>query len=181
MITIHQVEQGTDEWQQLRAGKYTGSNAHKLLKHGAGAYSLTEATQFTGNFWTKRGHLLEDEAIELYERITRAQIDRPGFVTNDNFPTCGYSPDALTGTAVIEVKCFDEPRHLKVLAGDIPLEILAQIHFGMLICERKLGKLVLYNPKLEPKKAFAIIPIGANRTIKTNFKRILTTKKEIIT
>lgn len=176
MVTIHQVEQGSDEWQQLRASKYTGSNAHKLLKHGAIAYSLTEQTGFTGNFWTKRGHLLEAEAVEIYERITRATVDRPGFITNDQFPVCGYSPDGLTGTAVIEVKCFDEPRHLKLLAGDIPLEIQAQIHFGMLICERKFAKLILYNPKLETKKAFKIIPFAANRTIKANFKRILTEK-----
>jgi hypothetical protein len=48
----------------------------------------------------------------------------------------------------------------------------------MLICERKFAKLVLYNPKLEPKKALIIIPIIANRTIKANFKRILT-KQEV--
>jgi hypothetical protein len=173
MVTLHDVTQGTDEWQQLRAGKYTGSNAHKLLKYGTIPYSLTENTGFNGTFWTKRGNLLEAEALELYERITKAQITRPGFITNDHFPGCGFSPDALTGTAVIEVKCFDEPKHLKVLAGDIPLEILAQIHFGMLICERKLAKLVLYNPKLEPKKALGIISISANRSIKANFKRIL--------
>ena len=27
--------------------------------------------QFAGNFYTKRGHILEEEAIELYEAIIR--------------------------------------------------------------------------------------------------------------
>ncbi|HEX4201340.1 MAG TPA: YqaJ viral recombinase family protein [Chthoniobacterales bacterium] len=178
MITVHEVEQGSDEWQELRAGKYTGSNAHKLLRHGAGTYALTEQNGFGGNFWTKRGHLLETEAVELYERIARVSVDRPGFVTNDRYPRCGYSPDGLVlERALLEVKCFDEPKHLKLIAGDISLEILAQVHFGMLICERKIAYLLPYNPKLEPRKAFKIIPIKFNRAIANNFKRILSAKE----
>jgi hypothetical protein len=80
VITVHEVEQGTEEWQLLRIGKYTGSNAHKLLKYGARAYSLTEAGNFSGNFWTKRGHMLEDEAIELYQEITGHQVS-PGLAS----------------------------------------------------------------------------------------------------
>lgn len=174
MIQLHQVEQGSDEWQALRQGRYTGSNAHKLLKYGARPYSLTESSEFTGTFWTKRGHLLETEAIELYEAITGTTVEHPGFVTNSKFPDCGYSPDGLQAAHVIEVKCFNEPKHLKLYGGELPLEIMAQIHFGMLICERKLARLVIYNPKLEPKLALKIIEIKARPAIHQNFKRILT-------
>lgn len=177
MITIHQVEQGSEEWHELRAGKYTGSNAHKLLKYGARAYSLTEPGTFGGNFWTKRGHLLEGEAIELFERITKLEVLRPGFVTNSRFPTCGYSPDGLLPAEVLEVKCFDEARHLKLLGGDIPLEIMAQIHFGMLVCERRAGRLIAYNPKLDPKQALGIIKIKRNPAVISNFRRILASKE----
>jgi hypothetical protein len=177
MVIIHDVEQGSDEWHQLRAGKYTGSNAHKLLKYGARAYSLTEGKEFGGNFWTKRGHLLEEEAIELYERIKGVKVERVGFVTNDKFPDCGYSPDGLREKEIIEVKCFDEPRHLRLLAGDIPLEIMAQVQFGMMICERRISKLVLYNPKLEPTKALKIIEVRGRAAITSNFKRILKSKE----
>lgn len=173
MVTIHQVEQGSEAWHELREGLYTGSNAHKLLRYGATRFALTEQSSFRGSFWTERGHLLETEAIELYERITNSRVERPGFVTNDRFPGCGYSPDGLPAVLLIEVKCFDEPRHRKLLAGDIPLEVMAQVQFGMMILERKLAHLVPYNPNLDPKSAIKIIKIKRNSRIINNFKRIL--------
>lgn len=182
MIQVHDIEQGTEEWHELRAGKYTGSNAHKLLKYGARPHSLTEQGDFNGNFWTKRGHLLEDEAIELYQQIKgEVGIRMPsgrkaGFVTNDRFPMCGYSPDDLYPDYTIEVKAFDEPKHLELWHGEIPLEVLAQLHFGMAICEKNLAKLLIYCPRIkDPKLAFKIIEVRAKRAIHSNFKRILRT------
>ena len=34
MVTIHNTPQNSEEWLQARIGKFTGSNAIKLLKHG---------------------------------------------------------------------------------------------------------------------------------------------------
>jgi YqaJ-like viral recombinase domain len=174
MVTIHSVPQGSDSWHALRAGKYTGSNAWKLLRYGAIDYALTEQSSFNGNFYTKRGHILEDEAIELYEAITGRHVERPGFVTNDEFPSCGYSPDGLDLTPTLEVKAFNIEKHLRIINGDIPFEVLAQVHFGLLICDRSCANLLPYNPDVEnPKEAFKIITIKRNRNIINNFKRIL--------
>lgn len=182
MIHVHEVIQGTDEWHALRAGKYTGSNAHKLLKYGAREFTLTQTTAFGGNFYTRRGHTLEEQAVDLYERIFKSSVERPGFVTNDTLPTCGYSPDGLTERLVIEVKCFNKTKHLKIFGGEIPVEILAQIHFGMMICDRSAAQLVIYNPDFmkpedgsepQPKLAFKSIDIKMSRTIRDNFKNII--------
>lgn len=182
MITTHDVDQKTEEWQKLRAGKYTGSNADKLLAHAnklkivdgvISGYSLTEISGFTGNFYTRRGGLLEDEAIELYKAIRKVEVERPGFVTNSRYPMCGYSPDGICTDRTIEVKCFKEDKHLSIYNGDIPISVLAQTHFGMLICDKPLCDLVIYHPKLPPKQAFKIIAIKQNRRINANFKRIL--------
>lgn len=173
MITVHEITQGSKEWHEIREGKYTGSNAHKLLKFGRSAFAITEESNFRGNFHTRRGHLLEDEAIELYETITKHSVDRPGFVTNSLFDNCGYSPDGLDGQTLLEVKCFSEAKHLKLYNGDIPLEVLAQIYFGMLICGLKQAKLIIYNPELDPKLAFKIIDVKYRPAILNNFKRIL--------
>lgn len=178
MIEIHNVEQGTDEWHELRAGKYTGSNADKLLKFGAIDYSLTDTGKFRGNFWTKRGHILEEEAIELYEAIRKVEVDRPGFVTNSAYPGAGYSPDGLLPDKLIEVKCFDTDKHFDLLLGNIPLKVLAQIHFGLLICEKPAAHLLAYNPTVEdPKLALKIIEIKANRNVQANLKRILSKER----
>lgn len=174
IITVHNVEQGTEEWHQAREGKFTGSNAHKLLgSFGASEYAKAIESSFKGNFFTKRGHILEDETIEIYEAITGRTIERPGFVTNSNYPACLYSPDGLDGDHVIEVKCFGEKPHMEIFKGDIPIKILAQVHFGMLICGKKKAKLVIYNPELDTEYAYKVIDIPFNRNIQNNFKRIL--------
>lgn len=77
MITTHQVQQGSDEWKEARVGKYTGSNAYKLLSSfGATEYAKAINDSFTGNFHTERGHILEEEAVDLYETIKGVAVDR---------------------------------------------------------------------------------------------------------
>lgn len=176
MIQVHDVEQGTDQWLELRAGKFTGSNADKLLSFGAIDYSLTESGKFRGNFWTKRGHILEKEAIELYEQIKNTSVERVGFVTNSSWPAAGYSPDGLLSDRTIEVKCFDIKKHKEILSGAIPFKVLAQIHFGMLICDKNQVDLIVYNPsqELEVKDQFKIFNIKGKRQIKSNLNNILT-------
>jgi hypothetical protein len=177
-VKIHEVDQNTSEWMQLRSGKYTGSNADKLLRFGAIDYALTEQSDFKGNYHTKRGHILEEECVELYEKITGNNVDRPGFVTNDKYISCGYSPDGLCGETLIEVKCFNTVKHMLTVNGAIPFKVEAQIHFGLFICELKQAQLLIYNPEIEnPKDAFKIINIKARKSIQDNFKRILTKPK----
>lgn len=196
MITIHDVEQGTEEWQKLREKRYTGSNADKLLMHYdklkivdgvVSKYSLTEITGFSGNFYTKRGHALEEEAIDLYEAYTERKVARPGFITNSKYPVCGYSPDGLDDIPLIEVKALNNEKHLSITKDDIPLKILAQIIFGLVITERPKAKLLLYNPRFakrkledgsdnpdyDPRKAFKIIDVKPSRDSLIHMRKIL--------
>jgi hypothetical protein len=180
MITLHQTTQGSDEWKQDRVGKFTGSNAYKLLgSFGANAYAQAINDSFTGNYHTKRGHILEDEAIELYSIIKKTAVDRPGYVTNSDYPSCLYSPDGIDGDYLLEVKCFIETKHMNILNGSIPLHVLAQIHFGMLICGKKKARLIIYNPDIDAHHAFHVTDIKYNRAIATNFKRILAPAKVV--
>jgi hypothetical protein len=149
-----------------------------------------------GNFYTRRGHLLEDKAISLYQRIMGRSIARPGFVTSSDYPTCGYSPDGIDcpkerpglcgNDTLLEVKCFNKARHLAIAGGKIPFEILAQIHFGLFICDIRKARLILYNPDFakreidgqpnpdyDPKKALVILNIRSDKAIRDNFRRIL--------
>lgn len=200
MITIHNLEQGSEEWQQIRKDLYTGTGAEKLLSFSGhvkivngvvSAYALTEITGFSGNFFTKRGHILEEQAIKLYEKIKRVTVDRAGFVTNSRFPNCGYSPDGLRTDRTIECKAFGKEKHMEIFNGAIPLKVLAQCYFGMLICGKKICDLVIYNPdfakrELEdgspnpdynPKYAIKIITLRHNPKIAANFKRKLLPQK----
>lgn len=175
-IHLHYVTQGTQEWHDAREGMYTGSNAYKLLGSiGVHEYAKAVQTEFKGNFWTKRGHILEDESIELYEAIKGVKVDRPGFVTNDKYPGCLYSPDGWPPVPLLESKSFDLPQHMKLINGDIDWKILAQIHYGLVITEKPYAELLPYNPNesLAVVNQFKIIKIPINQAIQNNFKRIL--------
>lgn len=167
MPTLHNVEQRSQEWHELRKNKVTASNAGKLLEYGV--RKAIEPSTFEGNIWTERGQLLESEALELYERIRDVDVLRIGFVTNDKYPNCGASPDGITDR-LIEVKCFNKDKHSSIEKSNIPFEVMAQVQFGMMICELDLADLVLYNPDLPAKEALKIIEIKRDEKIITNIQ-----------
>jgi hypothetical protein len=75
------------------------------------------------------------------------RVAQVGFVTNDKYPNCGYSPDGILPDRIIEVKAFNESKHL-ASHNDIPFDVMAQIQFGLMISEMPVGVLVLYNPDI---------------------------------
>ncbi len=168
MITIHDVEQNTEQWLKLREPYITASDAFRLLSKG----NRFQKTKFNGNFFTKRGHLLEPEALGMYH-IIKDSISIPhGFVTNDKYPNGGASPDDLTETIYIEVKCFNKKRHKEMMQRIYP-EVMAQVQFGLMITEYKLAHIVLYNPDLPAHEALVIIEVKPNKYIQSNIKRAL--------
>lgn len=164
------VEQGSDEWLKIRENKISGSTAYKLLGKGIPSLnSFNQESTFTGNFATKRGHLLEPEAIELYEAIYGVKVQLTGLVTNDKYPNAVYSPDGYLDDRTIEVKCFLPKNHLITIKRP-DLKILAQCHFGQVILEKDLTDLILYCPKdeIELKDKFVVIPVAKKDKIHAN-------------
>lgn len=189
VITYHDdVEQGSEQWCKDRETMYTGSNADKLLTSSRHVriengvitnYAHAGISGFKGNFWTKRGHLLEDEAIDLYELIKNVVVRKTGYITNSLYPGCMASPDGIDNEWYLEVKSFGEKEHRKILKGEISFKILAQIHYGMLISGKKKGRLLAYCPQrdengdpiFEPKDQLKIIDIEYDEDIANNFKK----------
>lgn len=169
MVTVHKVEQGTDEWHELRAPLYTASEAGKLLTKGK---FKKEPSNFKGNFYTERGHLLEVEALQLYHQIKGSQSLPHGFISNSKYPLSGASPDDLTIERYVEVKCFNQDRH-RACAKELFFEVIAQVQYGLMITEYKVADVVLYNPKLPADEALIIIEVRADKMIHDNFRRIL--------
>ena len=119
-MTFHNVEQNTDEWLALRAGKITGSaiscamaNYGKAFGDPAKKYAIRIAIeQITGkrveggfsNEHTERGHEQEPIARMLYEDEYFCKVLNGGFYELDDE---GCSPDGLVGEhGVIEIKCL---------------------------------------------------------------------------
>lgn len=167
MITYHPVKQGTPEWLELRKGLWTGSKAIKLLQ----GKPMPIDSDFTGNYYTKRGQALEPLAIAEYERVVKRYVQRPGFITNSVYPNAGVSPDGIDGKTLLEVKCLNGERHEKLASGDIPLEYLSQIYFGMIITGLRKAKLLAYNP--EYSQALTVINITYDKNIGVNIRKKL--------
>lgn len=173
MITIHDLEQGSPAWHEIRKDKVTGSIAYILLAKGLEeAIAKNSKRAFKGNYYTDRGHVLEHEAIELYEQINDVSVGRFGFITNELYPNAGASPDGIADNVLLEVKCFNGHRMMKV-GKYIPFEVRSQLQFNMLICDLPYADLVLYNPDLADEDAFKQIREHADKRIHANIIRKL--------
>lgn len=117
------IEQGTQEWLELRADKVTCSNADVLCSHGksfAKEVNRQHALRATpnGNRYAERGHVLEAEVMGLLEgqfNNEHYELMTCSFITNSDYPDAGYSPDGVimdkeTGKFImpVEIKCFND-------------------------------------------------------------------------
>lgn len=156
-VKLHNAEQGTDEWHQLRCGVLTAScvkhivtptlklSANDKTRALANKIAVQRITGIPEETFTTdtmlRGHIDEEIARDLYSE-KYAPVTEVGFITHDRFPFFGFSPDGLVGAdGLIEVKSRDP--HLQfasvvaVSRGDgIPKEYMAQIQAGLLLSGR---------------------------------------------
>lgn len=171
MIIYHDVEQGSPEWLALRENLWTGSKAIRLLQ----GKSMPRETDWAGNKHTKRGKILETVAIREYERRYQTKVRRPGFVTNSAYPNAGYSPDGIDGSKthgwLLEIKAFNGDKHEELAAGKIPLEVLVQIYFGMIVTGLREARLLAINP--ESEEQLTVIYISYDKQIGNNIRRKL--------
>lgn len=171
MIKIHDVQQGSNAWHELRKDKWTGSRAVRLLQDK----SLPDDSSDYQSPAMKRGQLLEPIALREYTVQTGIDPLTVGFVTNDGHPNAGYSPDGVAGDTLLEVKCLNGKRHQSLAKGHIPLEYMAQIHFGMVICGLTKAKLLAFNPETTPQLTIIDIPydpaIADNIRVKLDYDR----------
>lgn len=166
-MIIIDVDQTSDDWNRLRAGLPTASNFSKLItsdgkqskqlnEYAAGLAADATAGKpldaWEGNKWTERGHEMEDFARSWYALESGNDVTQVGFVMTDD-GRYGCSPDGLTGTGCIEIKCLSKTRHTLAIAycqkhGRIPPEYVAQVQGEMMICEREWNDFVLWHPEL---------------------------------
>ena len=164
MEIIHDIEQGSPEWIDLRLGIITCSEMSSIRSDGAGAYTYVNAlaferltgessSVFDGNEWTKRGQELEPVARKMYEKKTNQSVYMVSFVKNKGF---GYSPDGLIygsqpmwpeGGLEIKVKQPAEQIHI-LRTGEIPKKHLDQLHGGLSCAELDWIDFVSYCPSL---------------------------------
>lgn len=180
---IHDVEQGTPEWHQVRAGSITASMFGQIMdkltrgpdkggyRKPIHDYAFRLAIErISGepldegmfeNYAMRRGHELEPEARAAHAFLKGLDIERAGFVTTED-GLFGASADGLIGEeGGSEYKCLIDPARIRdiVLNRDIS-EFAPQCQGGMWLTGRKWWHFCLYCPALQPAgKDLMVFPV----------------------
>lgn len=166
-MNFYDVQQGSLEWLQLRAGKITASrfrDACDKLKSGvpsgkAVSYAAQVAIErISGSpcddgfvtWQMKRGTELEPQARIAYEAATGLLAMESGIVTTDD-ELFAYSTDGFVDEqGLIEIKCPAAPEKIIAIWRDRDLsEYIHQIQGGLWITGRQWADFIMYAPQLE--------------------------------
>lgn len=161
-MIIHNVAQGSQEWINLRAGRFTATEASTLKTAGKGleTIALEKAVWWlTGepaerNFETPAmlwGKEWEPVAAEEYQKTVWQEVQTVGFCELDEYAGC--SPDRLVGDdGLCEIKCKQPKNHLQtVLSGKIDSAHYGQMQFQLLVTGRKWCDYVCFCPFFKEK------------------------------
>jgi len=169
----HDIEQNTEEWMELRKGKFTASSFKDLFmakstKGYQNAIYKVVYERMTGespenftNDYMQRGHELEPLAREEYEKQTFNEVLDPGFFELNEY--VGASPDGLIGEdGLLEIKCPAYSTMIDYLLNPkLPSIYQHQVHGQMWVTGRKWCDFLAYHPKLKP----IIIRVERDETI----------------
>lgn len=172
-FTVHDVDQRSEAWRKLRAGRLTASCAAKMmatrkdkteaaprrdLRLQLACEILTGEPQddpYQSNDMT-RGIETEPEAFAAYELSTLTVVQRVGFITHNKLPI-GCSPDGIVGDfeGGVELKCPRAATHLSYIRNGVPLDYEHQIVHSLLVTGLPWWDFASYCPQLpEPLRLF---------------------------
>jgi len=156
MIEYYNINQGSDEWFDIRKGKLTASNATSIGAIGAGlsTYCQSLALDIIGvkedkytNDVMERGTILEPTARTAYELEFNINIEKIGFVTNSKYYNAGVSPDGLIkDSGGVEIKARNNKKHFALIQGDTKEIPFNPIQMTLLITEREWWDFISFNP-----------------------------------
>jgi hypothetical protein len=199
------IVQNSEEWEQIRYGKFTASIAADLLmdKKNKGYTNLidkiveeritgeqNESSKFGGNGYTERGHELEIIAREDYEFRSFNDVQIVGVVEYDDWCLC--SPDGLIDSdGIHQIKCpiFKTHReYLKIIHANKGLEpkelfkkidsgYYKQLQFELFVTDRKYNVFTSFHPKLP---AIDIVVYRDEEMIEEIKQRLSEAKEEVL-
>lgn len=159
MKIIKNIEQGTDEWFELRRGRLTASNAQTIAANGKGLETyiyqiLAEKYSNHRDDYTnpdiERGRELEDSARMTYT-LERQEVEEVALVEMDELVSC--SPDGLVGEdGGLEIKCVNDTNFMKILIGgekQIDKKFYWQCQMCLLVTGRSWWDLAIYNQNFD--------------------------------
>lgn len=158
-MKIHNFEQYSPEWWQIREKRMTASKAACVQANGKGLityiseimsayYSNSEPIRYT-NEAMERGSLLEADARLVYSLKTGLEVKEVGFFSEGKY--IGASPDGLIGDdGLLEIKCPTDKVYFEyMLDRKIKSDYLWQMHFQMMVTEREWCDYCVFSPNFD--------------------------------
>lgn len=206
-LTIHNVEQRSDEWFAARRGIITASAIGKLItpktvqvanNPDSRRIALTLAAERITGWPEDPGYIsddmwrgIDDEPLARAAYTEHyAPVTETGFMTEDKWGvTIGYSPDGLVGDdGLCEIKSRQPKNHLEtILAGTPPLDCIAQLQCGLLVTGREFidyisycGGLPLWVHRVTPAGKWFETIIAAAQTLEHSITDIIHTYTESV-
>lgn len=164
MNVIESIEQGSQEWHELRLGKVTASRMADVLSKGRGsspskttdtymmellAEKLTGETKpFFENDAMRWGTETEPQARAMYELKSGNDVKEVSFIEYGDF--IGVSPDGLINLdGMLEIKCPTTITQIKrALTDDYSKDYYTQIQCQLWVADRSWCDFVSFDPRL---------------------------------
>jgi putative phage-type endonuclease len=173
---IEAIQQGTEEWHQLRLGKVTASRVADILaktKSGASAsrgnylieLALQRVTKTIEPSYTNDamawGTATEPQARVAYEVATGNFVDQVAFVDHPTIAGFGCSPDGLVGSdALIEIKCPSSATHWSYIkANEPPNKYVIQMQAQMAVTGAKWCDFVSFDPRMPERSQLLVVRV----------------------
>lgn len=158
------IEQGTDEWRQLRCGKLGASQVHMAIARTKSGWSAsrenimaqiivermtgipTEGFTSSAMEW---GTATEPQARAAYAFSKDVEVQLASFMPHPRIAGTGASPDGLIGSGGLEIKCPNTATHIDTLLnGTIDGKYITQMHWQMACAGLEWVDFVSFDPRL---------------------------------
>jgi hypothetical protein len=189
------VQQGTDEWKQMRCGCITGSRISAIspkedaTTHEKYLYTLaierltnTPAPEGFKSARMQQGNDVEPQARALYELLNDVDVVQTDFIRHPTIPWFGVSPDGLVGNkGGLELKNRDRHIHLKLLrTKKPPRDAMLQMYALMSCANLDWVDYVSYQPDLPPRLTMITVRVPRDEgQIQVLEKSVLAFSKQV--
>ena len=176
-MIFHDIQQNTDEWMDLRAGKVTSSSMATVMANygkafGDPAKKLAQKIaleRHTGkrietdhyiNAAMRRGHELEPVARNKYEKEEFRTVTNGGFIESDDGKQGTSLDGRIGGRGATEIKCPLQDAHWGVIKkGGFSSQYKWQIHHQIMVAGLEWEDFVSYCPEFPEGKQLHIYRI----------------------
>lgn len=171
MKIIESIEQGTQEWLELRLGKVTASKFSEVMTNGRGGKPSATAKSymiklvaeilrgqpmpFFENDAMRWGTETEPQARAMYELKNDVDVKEVAFVELNEF--VGVSPDGLVGDeGLLEIKCPNTETQIKRFLDGVglPKEYEAQVQGQLWVTGREWCDFVSFDPRIDVEASY---------------------------